>query len=194
MWPVATDTVGLLSSSLQGREALIQQGIEATPVLPKLAEFVSQPKNDVRLRALRTFSQVFSCDNEEGTYDVSLSIGYQWYKLANVDLVTLVVAIIKQPFPDLHLVGLKFLLSLCQWKWGQMEMQRSPGFVEFLLDRRTETEKEGKELKYYIIRCLSESSFTERIFGSSLLLKFKDYVNEGPFYVKVETVVAFEDV
>lgn len=73
-------------------------------------------------------------------------------------------------------------------------MQGVPGLVEYLLDRRTENSKEGKELKFKIMCTLSASPSTETVFGSPSLVKFKTYVLEGPFHVAEEASVAMEEM
>lgn len=62
------------------------------------------------------------------------------------------------------------------------------GLVEFLLDRHVETTKECKEIKYEIVKLLSEST----VFDSHTLLRLKAFVKEGPYYVRAVTEVAIE--
>lgn len=57
-----------------------------------------------------------------------------------------------------------------------------------MLDRNVETIKECKEIKYEIIKLLSESS----VFDPTTLLRLKTFVKEGPFYVRAVTEVAIE--
>lgn len=51
-----------------------------------------------------------------------------------------------------------------------------------------ETVKECKEIKYEIIKALSEST----VFDQTTLLRLKAFVKEGPFYVRAVTEVAIE--
>lgn len=60
--------------------------------------------------------------------------------------------------------------------------------MEFLLDRSVEHEKESKHIKYDIVTSLSKSI----LFDTNLLLRFKTYIKEGPFYVQGITEVAVE--
>lgn len=62
------------------------------------------------------------------------------------------------------------------------------GLVEFLLDRNVETTKECKEMKYEIVKLLSEST----VFDPATQLRLKAFVKEGPFYVRAVTEVAVE--
>lgn len=66
------------------------------------------------------------------------------------------------------------------------------GFLEYLLDRRTETEKEGRELKYEIVKNLSVSNTSEENLGLSYYDKILQYTKEGPFYQESEVAVTYE--
>lgn len=69
-------------------------------------------------------------------------------------------------------------------------MANLPGFMEFLLNRSSESQKEGIEWKYKIIERLhssilknvgSSSSSSLSLFNPSTLARIKSYVQEGPF-------------
>lgn len=179
-----------MASSLSGRLALAQHPEETSNAIKKLGEFVTQSKPDLQIRALNAFVMIFSCE-EDSSED---STSYNWFLLATPNLMAIIMSIVKQPFLDIRYTCLRLLMSMSNWRWGQNEMKKFPGFVEYLLDRRTETEKEGKELKYAIIQHLATSSTSEEIFGSPIYLKLKVYVSEGPFYVIEETTVAYEEM
>ena len=66
------------------------------------------------------------------------------------------------------------------------------GFLEYLLDRTTETDKAGKEHKYEFIVELVRSPFSKKVFEKPFYLRLREYEREGPFYVKAQAAVAFE--
>lgn len=116
-----------------------------------------------------------------------------------------IVTYAKNPFGEIRFAGLGVLLSLANQQWGQEVIQHVPGtkfallrlffliyallgLVEFLLDRNAERIKECKEIKYEIIKQLSEST----VFDHTILTRLKAYVKEGPFYVRAITEVAIE--
>lgn len=68
----------------------------------------------------------------------------------------------------------------------------STGFLEYLLDRKTETDKAGKELKYELIAELVRSPFSKEVFDKPFHLRLREYEREGPFYVQAQAAVAFE--
>ena len=66
------------------------------------------------------------------------------------------------------------------------------GLPEYLLDRNTESEKKGWEMKYDIIRTISQSSTCLQNFGDDLYLKFGAYVKQGVFYSESHVAVTYE--
>ena len=82
--------------------------------------------------------------------------------------------------------------ALSNQPWAARLLNQEPGFLEYLLDRSTERDKEGKETKFEVVKALSEAYCTAEIFGNPALLSLKVYVREGPFYVRVQSEVAME--
>lgn len=70
-----------------------------------------------------------------------------------------------------------------------MQLYIFTGFVEYLLDRSTESEKRTKEAKYDIIKRLSNSV----AFDTSIITRLRTYVDEGPFYSESVLEVAMEE-
>ena len=187
VWGVATDIVGALGSTEEGREALQLYPTETTAVVRKLARFVTESQAEIRIQSLNVLAQIFSCGGDQET-------SLEWYRTASPPLIQTLVKVVKQPFVDLHISSLKTLLNISQWEWGQKEMVTCPGFVEYLLDRRTETDRIGKELKYSIVCTLANSATAESVFGASVVIKFKRFEREGPFYVAEEASVVVEEI
>lgn len=72
-------------------------------------------------------------------------------------------------------------------------MNAEPGFIEFLLNRSTEKDKEGKEAKFSIIQSIVQNGEEAKsACGNVNYLKLRRYVNEGVFYVEPEANVAFD--
>ena len=189
VWGVAMDTVGLLGSTHQGRGILLIQQQETERAIKQLWEFVSKSKSDIRTRSLNILSSIFSCEVDTDF------LSSDWFKLCPApDPLSIVLKIVKQPFPELLCSGLRLILSISSWEWGQKQIQKSPGFVEFLLDRKSIADKDGKLLKYQIISNLANSLTAVVVFGSPLFMKFKEYERAGPFFVAEETSIAIEEI
>lgn len=95
---------------------------------------------------------------------------------------------IQNPFPDIKGAAFSLLHSICQHKWGHKRLENTGGFIEFLLDRDTEFDKDLIQTKYEIIKILSESN----AINGQTLLQFKKYVSQGAFYVQAVNEIAFE--
>jgi 26S proteasome non-ATPase regulatory subunit 5 len=66
------------------------------------------------------------------------------------------------------------------------------GLIEFLLDRAIETNKICKDAKFEVVKTIAESPTAATSFGNVTLLRFREFVQEGPFYVQAQTEVAIE--
>jgi hypothetical protein len=65
-------------------------------------------------------------------------------------------------------------------------------FLEHLLNRSTESEANGRRIKYEIVKMLAEST-TGDAFEAADVMKLRVYERQGAFYVPVETQVAMEN-
>jgi 26S proteasome non-ATPase regulatory subunit 5 len=66
------------------------------------------------------------------------------------------------------------------------------GLTEFLLDRRIESNKICKDSKFEVVKTIAESPTAATTFGNVTLLRFREFVREGPFYVQAQSEVAIE--
>ena len=97
-----------------------------------------------------------------------------------------------QPFPEVRLSALNLLKVLAAQPWGQRLLHAQPAFLEYLLDRSTEHDKEGKQAKFEVVEALVNSPTGTDILGRENMVKLRAYHMEGPFYVRVESAVAYE--
>ena len=102
------------------------------------------------------------------------------------------MSVADQPFPELRVAILLVFQALAFQPWGQTIMNDHPGFREYLLNRSTEKNKEGKEGKYAIIQILADSPTVRDVFGDPYYVQLKTYCSEGPFYVRAQAQVAME--
>lgn len=186
---MAVDTLGLLGSSRTGREALGMDGSSSHKAVKALGGMLSQGRSEYRVRVLHVFSSFFSCSEEcEGGWTSE-----QWFHHLHTNPLSIVMSILGQPFDDLCTGGLRFLLALAPHEWGQKELSGHPGLLEYLLDRRVNLSKTGKELKFDIVHTLVNSSTAEAAFGSPNFLKLRQYDREGPFFATGEQAVAMDE-
>ena len=190
LWGVAVDTVGALGFTAAGRKALKLYDSQTKAALRSLGETITSSSSELRTRALGAVAMLLSCKEENDSWEASTS--QEWFNTLHPSIFPTLMSVVKQPFEDLRIAGLKVLLSMASWEWGQREMQAQAGFLEYLLDRRTEPDKIGKELKYEIVHAIAVSGTAEGVFGGALFLKLRQYDREGPFYYAAETTVALQ--
>lgn len=71
-------------------------------------------------------------------------------------------------------------------------MISSPGFVEYIVDRSVEPDKVSKEAKYELVKALAGAKTTAQIFGNQPYLRLREYLREGPYYVRAVATTAVE--
>lgn len=71
-------------------------------------------------------------------------------------------------------------------------MIASPGFVEYIVDRSVEPDKVSKEAKYELVKALANTKTIAQIFGNQHYLRLREYLREGPYYVKAVSTMATE--
>lgn len=190
LWGIAVDTFGALGSTEAGRKALATCDSQTREALKRLGNYIASGETRLRTRTLGAVAMLLSCKEENCSWEASKS--REWFDSLHPQIFPTLMAITRQPFVDLRTAGLKLLLSLAPWEWGQREMHNHPGFLEYLLDRHTEPDKIGRELKYDIVHALVVSGTAESVFGSVSFLKLRQYDREGPFFFTADTTVALE--
>lgn len=65
--------------------------------------------------------------------------------------------------------------------WGIRLLYGFSGFKDFILDRRTETSKEGREFKFHVIEATMQCD-SKDILGEDLLEELMDHLRKGPFW------------
>ena len=121
-----------------------------------------------------------------------LSITQSWYSSLAANTLDFVMKQCQQPFLQLRCSALTFLRILANQPWGQHNLNNFAAFHEYILNRSTETAKQGKDGKFEIVKTLVESPTAMDIFGRVYFLKLREYYNDGAYFVKAESSVAFE--
>lgn len=189
------ETLGYIGVSLEGKSCLAEMGNKMLNCIEKLDNLIQDAPTDIRIRGMNAFASLIKLDKENQN-SAYLAITESWYRSAlgsRTEPISVLYSLVKQPFIDLRLAVYLLLLNMAKQGWGRREILRCPGFPELLLDRSAEREKSGKEAKYVLIQALVESGDAKDIVGDDLEGALKLYTRQGPFYVKVESQLAFED-
>lgn len=185
----ALDTLGFVSVSVEGKYALQALGEAMVGALKTIAEIVQKAPTALRIRGLNNLALILDVKRIEQDNRI-LSLTKLWFDSLCDDPLGMIVAICRQPFADIRQSGLEVLAVVGSQVWGQEYISTYPGLVEFLLDRNIETFKECKDAKYEVVKCLSQAE--QHVFDADTMQRFKQFVNEGPYFVDVNTEVAIE--
>ncbi|XP_055920292.1 26S proteasome non-ATPase regulatory subunit 5 [Eupeodes corollae] len=188
--PTAFDTLANLAYSQQGK--LLLEANYESHLRQTFEDFFSYLRNlptEMKNRAFNALEVVFTCQGEPSA-DVS-KVLQKWYQiLAGGQSLQFLADFCRNPFPDIKVACLNFIRALCRYRWGIVALKYTAGFVEYLIDRKVEFDKDAKYAKFEIIEILSESN----VFDVQTQLQLKKYVNEGPYYVQPIVEIAVEGV
>uniref|UniRef100_A0A8C2XBR0 26S proteasome non-ATPase regulatory subunit 5 n=1 Tax=Cyclopterus lumpus TaxID=8103 RepID=A0A8C2XBR0_CYCLU len=179
---VALDTLGLLGSTVEGKQVLQKSGEKFKAVLTRMSKLASFGATELRVRSLDAISQLLTLQPEEQTDDL-LALTESWFHLLSNQPMDMIRNISTQPFPELHCGALGYLCKL---------MISTPSFMEFVLDRSLGRTKDAKDAKFELVGSLVGSSTAAEILGSQYYIRLKTYLREGPYYVTAVATVGTE--
>ncbi|PBC30609.1 26S proteasome non-ATPase regulatory subunit 5 [Apis cerana] len=186
---VALDTLGHVSMCIEGKYALQALGDAMPCALKKIAEIIQRMPTTLRIRGLNNLALILAIQKVEQDNRI-LSLTKSWFDSLCDDPLGMIVALCRQPFADIRQAGLEVMAVLASQVWGQEYISSYPGLIEFLLDRNIESFKECKEAKYEVVKQLVEAE--QDIFDANTMQRFREFVNQGPHYVDINTEVAIE--
>ncbi|KAJ0057193.1 hypothetical protein NL108_002117, partial [Boleophthalmus pectinirostris] len=102
---VALDTLGLLGSTIEGKQVLQKTGENFKAVLVRMSHIASTGTTELRVRSLEAISQLFTLQPEQQTEDL-LALIESWFQLLSKQPMDMIHKISTQPFPELHCCAL----------------------------------------------------------------------------------------
>ncbi|XP_071009589.1 26S proteasome non-ATPase regulatory subunit 5 [Oncorhynchus clarkii lewisi] len=191
MTGVALDTLGVLGSTVEGKQVLQKTGEKFNAVLKRMSKLASGGATELRVRCLEAISLLITLQAEQQTEDL-LVLTESWFHLLSNQPMEMIRNISTQPFPELHCSALRIFTAIAPQPWGQRLMIGTPGFVEFIVDRSTGPTKEAKDAKFELVGALVSSSTAADILGSQHYLRLRSYLREGAYYVTAVATVTTE--
>ncbi|XP_029371977.1 26S proteasome non-ATPase regulatory subunit 5 isoform X1 [Echeneis naucrates] len=188
---VALDTLGLLGSTVEGKQVLQKTGEKLKTVLLRISQLANSSATELRVRSLDAIAKLLTLEPEQQTEDL-LALTESWFYLLSKQPMDMIRNISTQPFPELHCGALQIFTAIATQPWGQKLMISTPGFIEFVLDRSTGQTKEAKDTKFELVGSLVSSSTAAEILGSQNYINLKTYLREGPYYVSAVALVSTE--
>ncbi|CAL8278569.1 unnamed protein product [Merluccius merluccius] len=188
---VALDTLGLLGSTVEGKQVLHKTGDKFKAVLVRMSQLANLGATEMRVRSLEAIAHLLTLQVEHQTEDL-LALTESWFHLLSDQPMDMITTISVQPFPELHCVALRIFIAIAPQPWGQRLMVSTPSFMEFIVDRSTGKTKEAKDAKFELVGALVGTSTATNILGSQHYLRLRTYLREGPYYVAAVAAVSTE--
>lgn len=187
--PTAYDTLGCISQTSEGKRQIhYKYGAPLKKTLQHFSTVIRNLPNDLKIRLLNCLRSMFFIDSVNADNQIT-TITQTWYDyLSEQDNLNLVMEYIRNPFPDMKRAALGLLKAIVGHRWGQTYLLNTGGFMEYLLDRKQEADKDVVLDKYEVIRLLASSM----VFDEQAASELRRYVSEGAFYVRGITEVAIE--
>lgn len=189
---IATDGIGLLGSTVHGKNLLQNEGKMPCALQSFRSNLQQGSSPELKFHVIQALSRLLEVSENERNVNLE-NVLEGWLKDVSDDLGNLLFQLCRQPFLEIRQSALYLMYVVVSHEWGQRSMVSVPGFVEFLLDRSTEGTVNGKELKFKVVSALVNSSSFERIFDVDTVAKMKEYHRQGPFYVMAQSAVAVDE-
>jgi len=181
--------IGVIGSNPRGLKLL---NASVTPsILGNFMDLCHHSVGDVKIACLQTISCLFGV-SEKPTPELS-DITHQIYlQIGGTPPLSTLISNTKQTLEELRIASFAIMQKMALHPWGQTELANSKEFIDYILNRTTETTKLGKEWKFTIVQTLVKAHNAENIIPPNIFDRLTRYLREGPFYVRTEAAVAFE--
>ena len=185
--PSAVESIGYFAVAIETKYFLQNLNI-MPPILKKMGNMIQTGASDLKVICLNSLARILHIKHSLQDNKI-LSLTKLWFDLITEEPLKLLVNMCRQPFPDIKMASLKVLSEVASQQWGKEYISDFPALVEFLLDRSVESFKECKEVKYEVVKRLSESN----IFDATTMQQLQKFVRDGPFHVDIVTEIALEE-
>ncbi|XP_022643483.1 26S proteasome non-ATPase regulatory subunit 5-like [Varroa jacobsoni] len=119
-----------------------------------------------------------------------ITLSEKWMSCLSTTPLALLWKCAKTPFPNERLAALRVMKNIALLPWGRQGLLELPGSYEWLLDRNTEPDKAGKEIKHAIVAALLEEA--NSIKDVAQVKGLRKFYAEGPFYSPADVAIATE--
>lgn len=188
---MAIQTLGFIGTTPEGKVALNKWGGKLSSSISDVGALLKSGTTELKINALQSAERLLTLRVEDQTTEL-LTLTEKWFNLLGREPLRTLLEIAQQPFTDLRCAAYQVFVAIATQQWAQESMNRFPGLTEFLMDRLTESTKEGKDAKYELIKTLAESPFAANCFGNPFYVKLKAYCVQGPYFVRAQAEVAME--
>jgi len=169
-------------------------------MLPQIFNFIKYKISDVKMKAISLFESLMhlSYSDEFGLKAISQlnQAIFQNFLQQDANFLDYLLHTVKQPFYDTRIAILKIFISFFGNDWAVeyvfQNENLNAAFMQYLLDRSTELEKEGRLAKFDLVKTIVNLVCVNKIVPLNQLELLNRYVREGPFFMQRQAAVAFE--
>jgi len=186
---VLVSAVGGIGRSKVGLNALYNN----KSLIESVAIVVTDPMIESKIIALSCFTEIF--DNRLSKTPTEINQMNSIYNMISTEEPTtsLLMDYLKKPFYEIRKASYSLLNSVCQYPWGALYINNTPGLFELLLNRKVETDPEGFNWKFSIFQRLVGLEDSKAILGLTRYYDALQYLKNGIMYVPAQSVPVLKD-
>ena len=184
---LAIESVAFLCQSNEGKSSLADR---MSIFLDTIVMMVNGSHNDLKSRAIIALNEIMQVNGSDPG-NKATELTKIWYvHLDSSDCgLDRFMKFVLEPFIDVRIPAINFIRILATSLWGQKLLSEYPGFLDYLLDRSTETCKEGRDAKFEIVCELAMSPFVRISFPPESVLRIRGYLKDGPINKEVNVAL-----
>ena len=174
---------GLGRSGFSGRRVLYSHPKFKERCLPKLGSTIVGSDTVLKSRTLRCITDLLELHEDDPREESSKLSESTYSKISEGErkMTSQILKLCMVPIVEIRLGAMSVLAAVAVQTWGQKELASHSAFIDWILDRTTEFCKEGKEMKFEILKSLVKSPTTSSIFGGENYMKLRSDYKNGPY-------------
>ncbi|KAM3586076.1 hypothetical protein VKS41_002606 [Umbelopsis sp. WA50703] len=180
-------TIGLVGACTRGLLTLDRKSI-----LNELCDSFPASAGNIKVGYLQTFSQLIGVHDERDKANEVEQVTENTFRNLARDPVELLMNLANQPMEEMKIAAFAVLESVSTHEWGQKKLTQHKKFLDYILNRTTESTHAGKTWKFSIVRALTITQNASSNIDPMALRRLTEYVKQGPFFIHREAAVAME--
>ncbi|CAJ0651323.1 6582_t:CDS:10 [Entrophospora sp. SA101] len=191
----AINIIGVIGNNERGLKLLYNNNTTSN-IIGNFIEVYQNSTNDVKLTCLQTLSCLFGA-SENPTPETSDIVERIYRQLEGIPShLNTLITYAKKNIEELRIATFAVMQKMALHPWGKSEMTtNSKEFIDYILNRTTESTQKAKGWKYSIVQTLVKSSETTTYrIPPNIMERLVKYLNEGPFFVRTEASVALQKI
>ncbi|KAI9336959.1 proteasome non-ATPase 26S subunit-domain-containing protein [Obelidium mucronatum] len=161
-------------------------------VLQVLGEMVvGSHQGRLKVVATQSLSCVFDNDVGDGDEQVSAICGRLFDQVGGYSGI---LNMMKSYDEELRVAGYACLKGVCKYSWGLTGLREAGQFINFVLDRATETSQLGMKWRFSVAESIARDSKARQLLPPVVFERFLKFAKEGPFYVEAQPQVAMSSM